>query len=56
MFIGWTLSIILFVICIGTTMLIMDALKERDKEDLANSHLQLQNLPDKNKQMTRQIV
>ncbi len=51
MLIAWVLSILLFVIGIGSSVVIMEGLKERDEVDLAN--LQVNALPFKNKQTTK---
>ena len=51
MLIAWVLCILIFVIGIGSSVIIMEGLKEKDEVDLAN--LQLNALPLKNKQTTK---
>lgn len=43
MFVAWLMTISLFVICYYSTVTIMNGIKEKDQQDLALLHAQMEN-------------
>lgn len=56
MFVAWLVTISLFLICISSTYVIINGLKEKDQYDLTNLHSQLINKNIKDTKILKQAV
>ena len=56
MFVAWLITISVFLICIYTTIVIIDGLKEKDQYDLAILHSQYKNIAINNKVIKKQTA
>lgn len=56
MFVAWLITISLFLICAYATSIIINGLKEKEQSELAELHLQLQNITLNNPALMKKVI